>query len=506
MEAPLDKEEHPLKGRPKARGTRAKAEGAWEVGGLNMSDDAGELGGTRTRPSKGSPCCHEPEKGNMSKAKTLKETMSPGLLRVMERARRDPQERQLSLAYLVDVDALQRAFNRIRGDAAVGADGVTKSAYRLDLEGNLSDLHKRLKTMKYRHQPVRRVHIPKDKNQTRPIGVSTIEDKIVQGALCEILEAIYEQSFRDCSHGFRRGRSAHGALRSLNKEARKGHVNVVLEADIKSFFDSIDRQMLQEMLRERIADKSFMRLIAKCLHAGVLEGATFTRPKTGTVQGSIISPMLGNIYLHKVLDVWFEDQVKPRLEGEATLIRYADDFIITFENMKDAKRTMDVLGKRLGKYGLELHPDKTRLIEFRRPPSRQTKGKGPGSFDFLGFTVFWKRNQKGPGWHLSWKTRKARHGKAIKAVHSLCRRRRHDLVVEQHGALVRQIQGHFNYYGVNDNVESLKKLCAAAERIWFKWLNRRSQRASLKWSRFKGLLEAFPLPKPRVYVNLWATS
>ena len=440
----------------------------------------------------------------MSKTTSL-ESMSPGLLRVMERARRNPRERLFSLAHLIDVDALRRAYSRIRKDAAVGVDGVTKEKYGQNLEENLRELHVRMKAMRYRHQPIRRVHIPKDKNRTRPIGISAIEDKVVQGALTEILSAIYEQDFLDCSHGFRPGRKAHDALRALNRSVKDGGVNVILEADIKSFFDTIVRPRLLEMLQKRIADKSFMRLVAKCLHAGVLDKERFYRPEEGTVQGSILSPMLGNIYLHNVLDKWFEEEVKPRLSGTSVLIRYCDDFIIGFEHTADAERVIEVLGKRLEKYGLSLHPEKTRLIQFRRPSSDQGSGKGPGSFEFLGFTVYWRRNSGSRGWHMSWKTRKARLGKAIKAIQVQCRRQRHWPVKEQHVALKRRIQGHFNYFGVNDNVESLKKVLDAVERSWFKWLNRRSQRSRMKWERFLALLEDFPLPKPRIYVDLWGT-
>jgi group II intron reverse transcriptase/maturase len=321
----------------------------------------------------------------------------------MERARRNPRERQFSLAYLIDVDSLRRSYNRIRKGAAVGVDGVSKEEYGQNLEENLGNLHGRLRTMKYRHQPILRVHVPKDKNRTRPIGVCATEDKIVQGALTEILGAIYEQDFLDCSHGFRPGRKAHDALGALSGEVRKGGANVVLEADIKSFFDTIVRPILLEMLRERIADKSFMRLVAKCLHVGVLDEGVFFRPEEGTVQGSIISPMLGNIYLHNVLDRWFEEEVKPRMNGNSFLVRYCDDFIIGFEHMEDAKRVMKVLGKRMERFGLSLHPDKTRLVDFRRPPLEQKGRKGTGSFDFLGFTVHWRRNARGRGWHMSWK-------------------------------------------------------------------------------------------------------
>ncbi|MCP4603867.1 MAG: group II intron reverse transcriptase/maturase [Proteobacteria bacterium] len=429
--------------------------------------------------------------------------MSPGLLRVMERARRNPLERQLALAHLIDEEALRRAYNRIRKNAAVGVDGVTKQSYGENLEGNLRDLHTRLKTMKYRHQRIRRHHIPKDKGRTRPIGISTLEDKVVQRALCEILEAIYEQDFLDCSYGFRPGRSTHGALRTLHEVTRRGGANWILEADISSFFDTIDRSKVLEMLQKRIADKSFMRLIAKCLHVGVLDGAVFTRPEEGTVQGSIISPMLGNIYLHYVLDKWFESEVKIRLKGGATLVRYCDDFVICFEHLDDANRVIDVLGKRMSKYGLTLHPDKTRLIDFRRPPRGGNGSKGRDSFDFLGFTIFWKLNRDGRGWHQSMKTRSSRLTRAIRNAEKLCRSRRHRPIAEQHQALVRRIQGHYSYFGVNDNERSLSQLKYWVERSWYKWLNRRSQRSRLNWERFKEVLRDFPFPKPRVYIDLW---
>jgi group II intron reverse transcriptase/maturase len=421
----------------------------------------------------------------------------------MERARRDPHERQLALAYLIDVEALRRSYHRLRNEAAVGVDGVTKADYGRDLEANLQDLHRRLKTMTYRHQPIRRVHIPKDKNRTRPIGISATEDKIVQDALREILEAIYEQDFLDCSYGFRPGRSAHDALRALHRTVRDGGATVILEADIVSYFDSIDRPMLKGMLQERIADKSFMRLVGKCLHAGVLDGGEFSRPEEGTVQGSILSPILGNIYLHHTLDAWFEREIKPRLKGKATLIRYADDLLVTFERRDDAERVMTVLGKRLGRYKLSLHPDKTRLIDFRRPLWSQTGGKGPGTFDFLGFTVYWRRNRGGRGWHVSWRTRKARLRRAMMTAYEVCRRQRHLPVPVQHEALRRRIQGHFNYFGVNDNQRSLATLRHHVRRSWYKWLNRRSQRSRLNWERFKDLMRDFPLPNPQVYVDLW---
>jgi group II intron reverse transcriptase/maturase len=256
---------------------------------------------------------------------TKSENMSPELKRVVERAQRNPSERLLALARLIDVPALKRAFQRLRKGAAVGVDGVTVEEYGQRLDEKLQALHARMKAGKYRHQPIRRVHIPKEPGKTRPIGISCVEDKIVQGALQEVLEGIYEPCFADGSYGFRPRRRAHDALRAFDRAAWKMGSRFILEADIVSFFDSIDRKMLSKMLRERIADESLMRLVGKCLHVGVLDGEQYSEPDIGTAQGSVLSPLLGNVYLHHVLDLWFETEVKPRLRGRAVLVRYADD-------------------------------------------------------------------------------------------------------------------------------------------------------------------------------------
>jgi group II intron reverse transcriptase/maturase len=429
--------------------------------------------------------------------------MSPGLLKVMERAKRDPEGIFFSLAHLIDEDALQRAYRSLRKDAAVGVDGITKEQYGQELESNVRSLHERLKTMRYRHQPIRRVHIPKGQGKTRPIGISCTEDKLVQAAVREVLEAVYEPIFREVSYGFRPGRSAHDALRALNRTLLSG-VKWIVEADIESFFDSIDRSMLMEMLRARVADGSLLRLIGKCLHVGVLDGSDFSEPDEGTVQGSVLSPLLGNVYLHHVLDLWFERDVQPRLQGRAYLIRYADDFVIGFEREDDAKRVMEVLGRRFERFGLKLHPDKTRLLPFERPGAGANGGKGPATFDFLGFTHFWRRSRSGR-WMPGLKTRTARLRRAIKAVADFCRNHRHKPVKEQHASLTRRIVGHFNYFGVNGNFRSLKLLVRGAGRVWHKWLNRRSQRTRMTWERFQDLLRDFPLPRPRIRVQIWAS-
>jgi group II intron reverse transcriptase/maturase len=429
-------------------------------------------------------------------------SMSPGLLKVVERARKQPEGQFRSLAHYLDVGCLRRAFERLKGKAAPGVDGVSKEQYGKALEQKLQRLHRKLKAQQYRHRPIRRGYVPKDDGGKRPIGISIIEDKVVQGALCEVLGAIYEQDFLTCSYGFRPKRSAHDAIRALDGAIYGGIARYILEADIQSFFDSIDRKKLLELLRIRVTDRSFLRLVSKCLHAGVLEGADFYRAEEGTPQGSVISPMLGNVYLHYVLDQWFEREIKPRLRGKALLVRYADDFVIGFEREDDARRVLAVLGKRLARFGLKLHPGKTRLLPFGPPPREQKGGKGPATFDFLGFTLYWVRSRRGR-WVPRCKTRRARLRRAMQRVSHWCRRQRHQPVKVQHASLKRRLTGHYNYFGVNGNLRSLRLLQRHAERVWFKWLNRRSQRASLNWERFKDLMRDFPIPTPRITVNLW---
>ncbi|HMG53213.1 MAG TPA: group II intron reverse transcriptase/maturase [Kofleriaceae bacterium] len=427
--------------------------------------------------------------------------MSPELLKVAERAKRHPEQRILALAHLIDEPALERAHRSLRKGAAVGVDGVTVEQYGERLAENLQTLRARMRAGQYRHQPIRRVNIPKENGTSRPIGISTVEDKIVQGALRDVLEAIYEQDFLDCSYGFRPNRSAHGAIRQLNEVMYRGDASYIVEADIVSFFDSIDRKMLMEMLRNRIADESLMRLVGKCLHVGVLDGERYLEPDEGTAQGSSLSPLLGNIYLHHVLDVWFEREVQPQLRGRSTLVRYADDFALCFERADDAQQVWGVLEERFKKFGLALHPKKTRSFSFQAP--RDGDGSGGATFDFLGFTLHWQRARKPGTWRVAFRTRGARLRRAIKAATEWCRRHRHDPVKEQHLALTRKLNGHYNYFGVNGNLGSLRRLCFAVERIWQKWLNRRSQRARMSWKRFQQLIQANPLPAPKIKVQIW---
>src|SRR5262245_49001126 len=361
----------------------------------------------------------------------------------------------LALAHHIDVPELERVFRRLRRDAAVGVDEVTVDEYGERLAGNLQALRARMKAGQYRHQPIRRVQIPKENGTSRPIGISTVEDKIVQGAVRDVLEAVYEQDFLDCSYGFRPGRGPHDAIRALNGVGDQGIANYIVEADIVSFFDSIDRKMLMEMLRGRIADEGLMRLVGKCLHVGVLDGERYLEPDEGTAQGSSLSPLLGNTYLHYVLDVWFEREVKPRLAGRAALVRYADDFALCFERDVDAERVWKVLSERFAKFGLTLHPRKTRRFCFRAP--RDGDDSGGATFDFLGFTCHWTRTRNGMQ-RVAFRTRGARLRRAIKSAYEWCRRHRHDSIEEQHLALTRKLKGHDNYFGVNGNIQALRQL------------------------------------------------
>lgn len=443
----------------------------------------------------------EPREGNATAAQTA-EVASTGLSRVAELAKQNPRLRFNSLAHHITVGALWAAFDRLRKNAAVGVDGVTVAQYEQDLGANLEALHERMKAGKYRHQPIRRVYIPKENGKQRPIGVSCTEDKVVQQAVREVLETIYEQDFLECSHGFRPRRRAHDAMRAIDGMVMSGKVNWVLEADIQAFFDSLDRKKLMEMVSRRVADSRLLQLVGKCIHVGILDGETYAEPEEGTAQGSVISPLLGNIYLHYVLDVWFEEEVRPRLRGYAQLVRYADDFVIGFESKDDAERVMQALAQRMGKYGLTLHPEKTRLIPFGRPSTGRSGKGGVGTFDFLGFTVYWRRSRRGK-WVLGMKTRRARIQRAVQAVYEFCRGRRQDDIGDQHRGLRSRIQGHLNYFGVNGNFPALVRLVNNAKRAWFKWLNRRSQRSRLTAKRFGELLERYPLPEPRISVQLW---
>jgi RNA-directed DNA polymerase len=422
--------------------------------------------------------------------------------RIAMLARQAPAMGFTSLNHLLDIDWLREAYRRTRKDGATGVDGVTAKAYEQDLEGNLGRLLDALKAGTYRAPPVRRVHIPKgDGSETRPIGIPTLEDKLAQRAVAMLLEPIYETDFRDVSHGFRPGRSAHGALDALWKQSMATEGVWILEVDIRKFFDTLDHHHLTDLVQHRVRDGVVLRLIGKWLNAGVMESGTRTVSESGTPQGGVISPLLANIYLHEVLDLWFEHDVRPRLKGRSFLVRYADDFVMGFSSEEEARRVMAVLPKRFEKFGLTIHPEKTRLLFFGSP----NDGHRPGSFDFLGFTHYWGESRNGR-WVIKRKTASKRFTRAVRSVRDWCRANRHRDVMSQAKALGAKLRGHYGFYGITGNFERLKAFRVAVERAWRFWLDRRSQRARMAWERFKTLLARVKLPKPRVVHSVYAAK
>lgn len=425
------------------------------------------------------------------------QTVSTKLERIATRAREAPDMAMRTLAHLIDVDWLREAFHRTRKDGAVGVDGQSGADFARDLEKNLRSLHERARTGGYRAPPVRRVHIPKGDGRTRPLGIPTFEDKVLQRAVAMALEAVYEQDFLDCSYGFRPGRSAHGALKALRDATMNMGGGWILEADIQGFFDALDHGHLRDALARRIADGGLLRLIGKWLNAGVMEGNDFQRSDAGTPQGGVISPILANVYLHEVLDSWFERDVKPRMKGRAVLVRYADDFVIVFEQEGDARKVYDVLGKRFAKYGLTLHPEKTKLVRFTSPGSKSDKDDddGSASFDFLGFTHHWAKSNKGY-WVVMLRTAKSRFCRAVDRIRQWCRTNRHRSVDEQCASLGRKLRGHYNYFGLVGNGHAIQRFNDAVYATWRGWLNRRSQRARMTWAQMRRLIKDHPLPRP----------
>lgn len=427
-------------------------------------------------------------------------SISTRLRRIASLAREDPERSFLSLAHYIDEFWLQEAYCRTRKDGAAGVDRTTAEQYAEQLVDNLRSLLDRFKSGQYQAPPVKRVYIPKGSGtQTRPIGIPTFEDKVLQRAVAMVLEAIYEEDFLSCSYGFRPGRSAHDALRDLWRELMGLGGGWVLEVDIRSFFDELDHGHLRTFLDRRVRDGVIRRTIGKWLQAGVLEEGRLKHPVTGTPQGGVISPVLANIYLHEVIDRWFEEEVKPRLGGRAVLIRYADDLVIAFAEEKDAQRVEEVLPKRLARFGLQLHPEKTRLLRFQRPgdKGRSPRSDDPGAFTFLGFTHFWGKSRKG-NWVVKRKTAASRFTRSLSRVRQWCRRWRHEPVAWQQRQLSRGLCGHYAYYGITGNYQALSNFHRQVTREWRKWLHRRSQKAKMTWERFNRLLVNYPLPRPRI--------
>ncbi|NLD94775.1 MAG: group II intron reverse transcriptase/maturase [Fibrobacter sp.] len=401
-----------------------------------------------------------------------------------------------SLAYYMDYAWMAEAYNRTRKDGASGIDNVTAEEYSVNLEENLKDLLDRAKSGRYRAPAVKRVYIPKGTSPTekRPIGIPTFEDKILQRAVVMVLESIYEQDFIDGSYGFRPKRSAHKALQSIWKEIMRVGGGWVLEVDISKYFDTLKHKELRAFVKQRVCDGVLTKLVDKWLKAGVMESGNIRYPEDGTPQGGVISLLLSNIYLHEVLDKWFVQEIEPRLQGTAKLIRYADDFVILFANERDALRVRDVLTKRFGRYGLSINNDKTRLIDFRISRIGNVENE---KFDFLGFTHYWGKSRK-DRWVLKRKTSSKRLTRIIKATSQWCKNNRHDTLESQKKTLSRKLNGHYAYFGITGNSFGLRTTYEETKRAWFKWLNRRSRQKDLTWKRFNLILERYQLPKPRI--------
>ena len=492
---------------PPSEGNEVRRDGRQGVGAFHSTVEAGEL--SPEDPVEGRGCrIMELLEGNMASTSKL-DTVSTKRQRIATLAKQSSTMSLTSLAHHVDVEWLREAYRLTRRDGAVGVDGQTAEKYAANLDENFESLLNRAKSGTYRAPPVRRVYIPKGTgNKTRPIGIPTFEDKVLQRAVAMVLESVYEQDFLDCSYGFRPGRSPHQALDAFRTQTMSIQGGWIVELDIEKFFDNLDHSHLREFLGRRIRDGVLKRLIGKWLNAGVLENGSLHYPQAGSPQGGVISPILSNVYLHYVLDKWFEQEVKPRMKGRAFLVRFADDAVLGFSCEQDARRVLEVLPKRFARYGLKLHPTKTRLVRFERPP-RNDRPRGnselpssPETLELLGFTHYWARSRKG-NWVVKVKTAPNRFSRSTRAISQWCRRHRHQKVHLQHRALSQKLQGHYAYYGLTGNYAALHRFYETTRRTWKKWLGHRSQRAYLDWQRFSRLLQRYPLPRPVVVHSVY---
>jgi RNA-directed DNA polymerase len=418
--------------------------------------------------------------------------MLTSLQAIAEKARKLKGYRFQNLYGMLDVEGLMEAWKKIKKKAAPGVDGKTAAEYGENLEENIQNTVEELKGKRYKARLIRRTYIPKEKGKLRPLGILVVKDKVVQQAAATILGAIFEQDFLECSYAYRPNRGAQQAVRDLTQELQFGGYKYIVEADIRGYFDNINHEQLMEMVEQRVDDQAMMRLIWKWLKAGILEAdGKIIDPITGTIQGGVISPLLANIYLHNVLDVWFESS-KPLLLGKAYLCRYADDFVCAFQNPTDAERFYRALGKRMGKYGLEVATEKTRIIPF----GQSTKQKG-SSFEFLGIEFRWGVSRKGNA-IVKRRTTRKKLRKSLLNFTAWCRKNRSKRLWKLFLELNSKLRGYYNYYGVIGNYPSLNQFYEQVRRILFKWLNRRSQRKSFTWEKFEGCWERYRAMKPRI--------
>ena len=420
-------------------------------------------------------------------------TMSTVELQIAERAMKFKGEALHSLYPFIDATMLQESYKRLNRQSAKGVDGKTWQQYGLDLPERQDRLLEEFRTGRYKAPAIRRVYIPKDKQSRRPLGIPTIEDKVMQESVRRVLNPIYEEDFKPFSYGFRSGRSAHQAIEYLFKEVSFGKMHYIIDADIKNYFGEINHGMLRDFLDKRVKDGVIRRMIDKWLKAGIMESGNISYPKEGTPQGSVISPLLSNIYLHYVLDEWFSEQIQPLLKGKSFIVRYADDCVLGFTDKSDAERVMAVLPKRFAKYGLTLHPEKTKLIDLN-----DKQGGNGRSFDFLGFTHFLSKSLKGNK-VLKRKTSSKRLTRAIVNVSTYIQKNRHMKLRDLIASLNIKLRGHYNYYGVTFNSRSLECFYRMVRYRLYKWLNRRGGKIKLNWNSFSVYVEKWtPLVTPYI--------
>jgi group II intron reverse transcriptase/maturase len=428
-------------------------------------------------------------------------TFLPDIQWIADKAAHDPKFVFHRIAHHLDEELLAEAFHRLRKDAAPGIDGQTVAEYAESLAANLRDLHARLRTQRYRATPIKRTWIPKEDGSQRPIGILILEDKIVQRAVAVLLEEVFEQDFYAFSYGFRPGRSPHKALHAVRELIQRLNIGWILDVDIRQFFDTVDRDIFFDLLHRRVKDGGIDRLLGKWFHVGILDGDQLSYADLGTPQGGVISPLIANIYLHYVLDDWFVKEVKPRLKGRCFLIRFADDVILGFEYEEDARRVAEVLPKRLAKYGLSTHPEKTRLVKFVRPRYGGKKDRTNRTFDFLGFTHYLAKSRRGY-WVVKRRTIRKRLRRAISRYAQWCKFNRHLSVKEQWEKLSQKLKGYYQYFGIRGNYDSIYWVYYSLRVAWRRWLSRRSQKGGINWDTFQKILVRFPLPKPRI-VQTW---
>lgn len=422
-------------------------------------------------------------------------------------AQRDPDFQFTSLAHLLNVEYLGDCYKSLNRNKAVGIDDVSWEEYGRELDENLEQLVTRLKRKKYKPIPARRVYIPKNETEKRPLGISALENKIVERGITWILESIYEQDFRNCSYGFRPKRSCHQALKKLNDLIMFQPVSHIVEADIKGFFDNVPHERLMEFIRIRIKDTTLLKLIEKFLRAGYVDDGELIRTESGTPQGSILSPMSANIFLHYLLDVWFEDVVKKQTKGFCEIIRYADDFVCTVRYVGDARSIEGALKARCMENGLEIHPAKSRNISYGRfeKENAERQNRRANTFDFLGLTHYCDVSRRGK-FKVGRKTSRKKYSAKCKEMNTWLKAIRNQVKTKEWWrTLSSKLRGHYQYYGVSENYAGIAQFYKSTIRMVHKWMNRRSQKRKMDWARFNQYLEHYPLPRPRIVHSFYGS-